>query len=48
MIAHVLTCEEFERENGRFEVIYGVELYFDKEAITSFYIDEGYAVKVSY
>jgi hypothetical protein len=48
VIAQILTCEEFERETGRFEIIYGVDLLFDgKESIVDYLIDEKLACRVS-
>ena len=47
-VAQILTCEEFERETGRFEIIYGIDLLFDgKESLVDFLIDEELACKVS-
>ncbi len=48
VIAQILTCEEFERETGRFEIIYGVDLLFDgNESIADFLVEDRLACKVS-
>ena len=47
-VAQILTCEEFERETGRFEIIYGIDLLFDgRESIADFLVEDGLACKVS-
>ena len=47
LLVKVLSCEEFERSNGRFEDIYGVDLLFDAEdSVSGFLIEEELAVQV--
>lgn len=48
LTAHVLTCEDFGRETGRFEVIYGIDLLFDEnDSVIEYIVEEQLAYKVS-
>ena len=48
LTACIFTCEEFGRETGRFEIIYGIDLLFDgNESVTGYLVDELLAYKVS-
>ncbi len=49
LLAQVKTCEEFERSNGRFEYIYGIDILFSaQDSVIEYLIDQKVAVEVSF
>lgn len=46
LFVKIISIEEFEPSSGRFETIYGVDLIYGEESITSYFIQNGLAIQV--
>ncbi len=45
--AKIMSYEEFDRANGRFEYIYGIDLFFDEaDSVCDYLVDEQLAIRV--